>query len=135
MKNLSGQLIDLQYNQKRTPDNQFVGKQMRFPVKTVLTLGPLSPVGPASPLPPWNEERKCLKMNNMFEQLKKNNNKKTPVFYLLGGLSWLALNFSLHNHPWIEDQGCENKGNDSLLEYLLFLKILCHEMCKEQNGK
>ena len=58
MKNLSGQLIDLQYNQKRTPDNQFVGKQMRFPVKTVLTLGPLSPVGPASPLPPWNEEWK-----------------------------------------------------------------------------
>ena len=38
-------------------------------------------------------------MNNKLEQLKKNNNNKTPVFYLLGGLGWLALNFSLHNTP------------------------------------
>ena len=78
---------------------------------------------------------KMLKDEQQAWTIKKEQQQKTPVFYLLGGLGWLALNFSLHNHPWIEHQGCENKGNDSLLEYLLFLKILCHEMCKEQNGK
>ena len=42
---------------------------------------------------------KMLKDEQQAWTIKKEQQQKTPVFYLLEGLGWLALNFFFHHHP------------------------------------
>ena len=78
---------------------------------------------------------KMLKDEQQAWTIKKEQQQQNSCLLSVGRVRLTSTQFLLTQHPWIEHQGCDNKGNDSILEYLLLLKILCHEMCKEQNGK